>query len=44
MLPVVILCGGLGTRLRSVVADCPKVLAPVAGEPFLGYLLHHLRR
>jgi NDP-sugar pyrophosphorylase family protein len=41
---MVILCGGFGTRLRSVVADRPKVLAPVAGEPFLGHLLRHLRR
>ena len=44
MLPVVILCGGLGTRLRPVVDDRPKVLAPVAGTPFLGHLLDHLRR
>ena len=35
----VILAGGLGTRLRSVVADRPKVLAPVAGRPFLAFLL-----
>ncbi len=34
-----ILAGGLGTRLRSVVADRPKVLAPVVGRPFLTYLL-----
>src|SRR5215207_2458319 len=37
-----ILAGGLGTRLRSVVADRPKVLAPVAGRPFLFFLLEHL--
>jgi D-glycero-alpha-D-manno-heptose 1-phosphate guanylyltransferase len=35
----VLLAGGLGTRLRSVVADRPKVLAPVAGRPFLAWLL-----
>lgn len=35
----VILAGGLGTRLRSVVSDRPKVLAPVLGRPFLAYLL-----
>ena len=37
-----ILAGGLGTRLRSVVPDRPKVLAPVAGRPFLAYLLDQL--
>ena len=34
-----ILAGGLGTRLRAVVADRPKVLAEVRGRPFLTYLL-----
>jgi D-glycero-alpha-D-manno-heptose 1-phosphate guanylyltransferase len=38
-----VLAGGLGTRLSSVVADRPKVLAPVAGRPFLSYLLDQLR-
>jgi D-glycero-alpha-D-manno-heptose 1-phosphate guanylyltransferase len=37
-----ILAGGLGTRLRSVVADRPKVLAEVRGCPFLTYLLEQL--
>jgi NDP-sugar pyrophosphorylase family protein len=32
----------MGTRLRSVVADRPKVLAPVAGRPFLTYLLDQI--
>lgn len=36
---VIVLAGGLGTRLRSVVHEIPKCLAPVAGRPFLGYLL-----
>lgn len=36
---VLILAGGLGTRLRSAVPDVPKPLAPVAGRPFLAYLL-----
>lgn len=39
-----ILAGGLGTRLREVVGDRPKVLAPVGGRPFLVYLLDQLRR
>jgi len=34
-----ILAGGLGTRLRPVVADRPKALAEVRGRPFLSYLL-----
>jgi D-glycero-alpha-D-manno-heptose 1-phosphate guanylyltransferase len=35
----IILVGGLGTRLRAMVADRPKVLAEVHGRPFLAYLL-----
>ncbi|TAD87160.1 MAG: nucleotidyl transferase [Alphaproteobacteria bacterium] len=37
-----ILAGGLGTRLREVVPDLPKPLAPVAGRPFLDWLLDWL--
>jgi D-glycero-alpha-D-manno-heptose 1-phosphate guanylyltransferase len=40
----VILAGGLGTRLRERVADLPKVMAPVAGRPFIDYLLDWLER
>jgi D-glycero-alpha-D-manno-heptose 1-phosphate guanylyltransferase len=36
---VIVLAGGLGTRLRSVVAELPKAMAPVAGRPFLEHLL-----
>jgi D-glycero-alpha-D-manno-heptose 1-phosphate guanylyltransferase len=35
----IILAGGLGTRLRSAVPDLPKCLAPVAGKPFLSYVI-----
>lgn len=35
----VILAGGFGTRLQSIVKDVPKPLAPVAGRPFIAYLL-----
>mgnify|MGYP006276345009 CR=1 FL=1 len=34
-----ILAGGLGTRLRSVVSDRPKILADVAGRPFITHIL-----
>ncbi|MGH9340945.1 MAG: sugar phosphate nucleotidyltransferase [Acidobacteriota bacterium] len=37
-----ILAGGLGTRLRSRVGSCPKVLAEVRGRPFLAFLLDRL--
>lgn len=39
----IILAGGLGTRLRSVVSDVPKPLAPVAGRPFLQWLLDYMQ-
>ena len=39
---VIILAGGLGERLRHVVSDTQKVMAPIAGRPFLRYLLDGL--
>lgn len=36
---VAVLAGGLGTRLRPVLGETPKILAPVAGRPFLDHLL-----
>ncbi|MGH0034632.1 MAG: nucleotidyltransferase family protein [Myxococcota bacterium] len=38
----VVLAGGLGTRLQSVVSAAPKPMAPVAGRPFLEILLESL--
>jgi D-glycero-alpha-D-manno-heptose 1-phosphate guanylyltransferase len=38
----IVLAGGLGTRLRSVVTDLPKPMAPVAGRPFLACVLDQL--
>jgi D-glycero-alpha-D-manno-heptose 1-phosphate guanylyltransferase len=38
----IVLAGGLGTRLREIVADLPKAMAPVNGRPFLAYLLDGL--
>jgi NDP-sugar pyrophosphorylase family protein len=37
-----ILAGGMGTRLRSVLGDRPKVLAEIRGRPFLAFLLDDL--
>ncbi|MBK6826526.1 MAG: HAD-IIIA family hydrolase [Chitinophagaceae bacterium] len=39
----IILAGGLGTRLQSTVPDTPKCMAPVAGRPFLFYVINYLR-
>ncbi len=39
----VILAGGLGTRLRSVIKDLPKPMAEVNGKPFLHYLFVYLK-
>lgn len=38
----IILAGGFGTRLAHVVSDVPKPMAPVAGRPFLEYILQNL--
>ena len=38
----IVLAGGLGTRLRSAVADKPKCMAPIGDQPFLCYLLQYL--
>ncbi|MBF0457217.1 MAG: nucleotidyltransferase family protein [Nitrospirae bacterium] len=41
---VIILAGGLGTRLKPVIDHLPKALAPVNGRPFLDILLGYLNR
>lgn len=40
----IILAGGLGTRLQTVVNDRPKCMALVANQPFLKYILDFLKR
>lgn len=40
----IILAGGLGTRLRSAVPDLPKCMAPVAGQPFMSYVINYYRQ
>lgn len=39
LMDALILAGGFGTRLRAVVPDLPKPMAPVCGKPFLELLL-----
>ncbi|HPG31569.1 MAG TPA: nucleotidyltransferase family protein [bacterium] len=38
----IILAGGFGTRLKRVIDDVPKPMAPVAGKPFLEYIIRGL--
>src|SRR5438093_8502694 len=40
----IILAGGFGTRLRTVLPDIPKPMAPVAGRPFLEWILRYLSK
>jgi len=38
---MLVLAGGFGTRLQPAVSTVPKPLAPVAGRPYLDYLVEH---
>lgn len=40
----IVLAGGLGTRLRSVITDLPKPMAPIGDKPFLEYILKYLQK
>ena len=39
---VIIIAGGMGTRLNSAVPNLPKPMAPIGGKPFLALLLDYL--
>ncbi len=41
---VIILCGGLGTRLSLLITDRPKVLTPIAGKPFIQHVIKWLKK
>ena len=43
LLPVLILAGGLATRLRPITETIPKSLVEVAGEPFICRQLRYLK-
>lgn len=38
--PVLILAGGLGTRLKSIISDKPKPMADINGRPFISHLVN----
>jgi len=40
----IVLAGGYGTRLRARVSDVPKPMAPIAGRPFLEFVLDRVQR
>ncbi len=41
---VIILCGGLGTRLKAVLSDRPKPMADIHGRPFVSLIVDHFLR
>ncbi len=41
---ILILCGGMGTRLQGLINDRPKPMAEIGGMPFLDILLSHVHR
>lgn len=44
MKDAIILAGGFGTRLKHIVSDVPKPMAPVTGAPFLSWLFRRLQK
>jgi D-glycero-alpha-D-manno-heptose 1-phosphate guanylyltransferase len=38
----IVLAGGKGTRLQEFVSELPKVMAPVAGKPFISYVIDYM--
>lgn len=40
--PILILAGGFGTRLKPLVSDLPKPMAPVGEKPFLEYIIRSI--
>ncbi|MCR4338213.1 MAG: nucleotidyltransferase family protein [Candidatus Omnitrophica bacterium] len=43
VIDAVILCGGLGQRLRSTIGESQKTMAKVADQPFLDFILQYLK-
>jgi dTDP-glucose pyrophosphorylase len=40
---MIIMAGGLGTRMRPHTEDCPKPLLPVAGKPMLQHIIERAK-
>jgi D-glycero-alpha-D-manno-heptose 1-phosphate guanylyltransferase len=41
-IPALILAGGMGTRLKNIITDVPKPMAPVNNKPFLEHLIKYV--
>ncbi len=41
-LDILILCGGLGKRLKEIGENCPKPMVKINGRPFLEILIQHI--
>lgn len=41
---ILILCGGEGRRLRSMISEVPKPMAPIGEKPFLDYLVRAIEK
>jgi len=41
---ILILAGGLGTRLRKITKDIPKIMVDIKGKPFLEYLILQFKK
>ena len=44
MREAIVLAGGFGTRLKKVVSNVPKPMAPINNKPFLEYIFRFLRK
>ena len=42
-LKIFVLAGGFGTRLKSIISDVPKPMAPVLDKPFISYVINNIR-
>jgi len=43
-LPVILLCGGKGERLRPLTTQIPKPLIPIKGHPIIWYIIEHIKK
>ena len=39
----IVLAGGFGTRIKAVIKEIPKPMAPIGEKPFLEYILRYLK-